>query len=470
MLSNIRSEPLAFFVEAALLLLYILGAALLYLFRIVDLDFLVVCFDLLTGFLLIRSWNRFHGGLHPCWLFLVGIAFFQGGALLGYLFGDISDPFLVTMMFITPVSIAEPYKAMTILCVALSMVCIYLPCAFRVTRRSYSADFSRGVRKATLFIYYLLLPFEMYKVWAYVSFIQSHGGYAANLLMNTELHEAAGLPVRLASFVCAGAFYLLLLIETRRSILKYVYITFIGTLLLSLGIGDRGGVLTHLVMIWYVHKFKTGKSFKFAPLIIIGCLGAILSALVGQMRSNEELQATTNVLSFITGQGLSLQVTELAIAERARFAPHAVSYLLHGSGLFPGEIRPGQMFNLDLPEYLSNVRVQQGLGTGSTFIAEAYLLGGVLGVVIVSLCIGFALRLLYVVSDRKYGLAPTIMFLAALVFVPRAEILSPLRIGLQIGVGMALVGAAAHFCAKWLGFLKQSATDQPRELNSATLP
>ena len=460
-------EPPSVFVDVSLMLLYISVLALLYIFRAVDLTVLIVCFDLMTVFLLIRSWKRFHGGMHPCWLFLLAVGFFQCGALLGYLFGDTSDPFVVTMMFISPFSVAEPYKAETLLCIALSMVFVYLPCAYQVSPKVYSAAFSLRFRQVIRWIFYVFLPFEFYKVWAYVRFTQSHGGYAANLLMNTELRDAAGMPVRLASFVCASAFYLLLLTENRMPVLKYVYVFYISALLLSLGIGDRGGVLTQFIMIWFVHKFKTGKSFKLVPMLIIGCLGAILSAFIGHVRSNEAIEGSMNIVHFITGQGISLQVTELAVAEHDTFAPHAISYLLCGSGLCPGEIQSGQMLNRDVSEHLSSVRVEQGLGTGSSFVAEAFLLGGIAGVIIVSLCIGLALRLLHSVSDKKYGLAPTIMFLAAIVFMPRAEILSPVHSGLQIGVGMALVGAFAHFAARFFGFVAQPISRLPQQLRSS---
>lgn len=454
-----HSKLAGFLAETLLLLLYILAISLLYALRMVSLNGVIICFDILVIFLLIWSWKRLNGGLHPCWLLLLAIGFFQGGALLGFLFGSTTDPFVVTLMFTSPISISEPYEVETILSVALAMVFVYLPCAYRFSPTTYTPMFSLRVRQVAKYIFYGFLPFEFYKVWVYVRFVQSHGGYAANLLLNDELRMAAGTPVRLASFVCTSAFYLLLLVENRTAVLKYVYIAFISTLLLSLGIGDRGGVLTRLVLIWYIQKFKTGNQFKFKTLLIVGSIGAILSSFIGQLRSNEKIEGTMNVMHFITGQGVSLQVTELAVARRAEFGSHAVSYLIHGAGLGTGERRSGQLFDQDLASYLSNVRVEQGLGTGSSFIAEAFLLGGLLGVIIVSTCIGFALRKMYEVSGRKYGLVPTIMFLPAIVFMPRAEILSPIHSGLKIGTGMALVGMAAYFLSMFFALFTRSAPE-----------
>jgi len=450
------SSGLVFFCgEAAALLLFITGVSLLYVTRTVGLTFAVVCFDLFAIALLILSWRRFHGGLHPCWLFLLAITFFQGGALFGYLFGDTSNPFSITLMWITPFDVPERYRAETLLCIALSMLCVYLPCGYRAREERYRAEFSLSIRKITLSMFYLFLPFEAYKIWTYIRFIQAHGGYAANLLLNADLLSSVGLPIRLLSLVCTCAFYNILLMETRTLRLRYVYASYLGVMLLSLGIGDRGGVLTLLVMIWYVHKFKRHTRFNFLPLIIVGSAGALLAAFIGYTRSNETI-ASLSILHFITGQGVSMQVTELAIAQRHFFAPHAWSYLIHGSRLFAGQQPAGSLFNDDVSGYLSNVRVTEGLGTGSSYIAEAFLLGGIPGVVLVSVCIGFLLRGLYSLSERKYGLALTIVLLPELIFLPRAEILSPLSRGLQYGCGMLAVGIVSLVLVRYLRLMHGS--------------
>ena len=446
------SGNFSLFGEAAVMLFFIGSVTLLYVTRLVGLPFAVVSFDILAISLLILSWKRFHGGLHPCWLFLLAITFFQGGALFGYLFGDTSDPFTITLMWVTPFDVPGAVRAETLLCIAVSMLFVYLPCAYNLTEKRYSATFSPSVRKVMLYMFYLFLPFEAYKVWTYIRFVQAHGGYAANLLLNTDLLSSVGLPIRLLSIVSTCAFYDILLMETQATRLRYVYVSFLGIMLLSLGIGDRGGILTLLVMIWYVHKFKRQTRFNFVPLIIVGSLGAMLAAFIGHTRSNEAV-ASVNILHFVTGQGVSMQVTELAIAEKHLFQPHAWSYLMHGSRLFPKGQPAGSVFNDDVSMFLSPERVAEGQGTGSSYIGEAYLLGGIPGVVLVSLGLGLLLRMIYNLSDRKYGFAVTIVLLPELIFLPRAEILSFLSRGMQYSVGMLLVGAAAVAIDRYLRLL-----------------
>ncbi len=76
------------------MLFFIGSVTLLYVTRLVGLPFAVVSFDILAISLLILSWKRFHGGLHPCWLFFLAITFFQGGALFGISSATLPIPLL----------------------------------------------------------------------------------------------------------------------------------------------------------------------------------------------------------------------------------------------------------------------------------------------------------------------------------------------------------------------------------------
>ena len=119
--------------------------------------------------------------------------------------------------------------------------------------------------------------------------------------------------------------------------------------------------------------------------------------------------------------------------------------------------------------FLSTERVAEGQGTGSSYIGEAFLLGGIPGVVLISFGLGLLLRMIYNVSDRKYGLAVTIVLLPELIFLPRAEILSPLGRGVQYSVGMLVVGAAALAIERYLRLLHRwAAVDRLGKRPAAT--
>jgi hypothetical protein len=88
----------------------------------------VVLTVLLLISLIVLAWTNLGQGRHPVFLFLCTLLLFQGGRLFAYCFGENSDPFAIGLMQQVPFSVSRNVSALVLLCLALSAVCVYLPC------------------------------------------------------------------------------------------------------------------------------------------------------------------------------------------------------------------------------------------------------------------------------------------------------------------------------------------------------
>ena len=126
---------------------------------------------------------------------------------------------------------------------------------------------------------------------------------------------------------------------------------------------------------------------------------------------------------------ISLGVTEVAVRYRALFAPFGIEYLSH-------EVRDafvandassyyrGKLFPFDVSALLNPGTFNLGLGTGGSYVGEAYVLGGLAGVVAISLLIGLGLGLLfYRMSGRSELLFLVALLLSDVLWMPRGVLL-----------------------------------------------
>src|SRR5271166_1164568 len=134
---------------------------------------------LLLASLIVLSWKRFGQGRHPCFLFLCMVLFFQGGRLIAYCAGYITDPLTVELMRPSPFSLARAEAGLVLLLLVLSAVCIYAPC--RWNYRPISPPRDVQTRKYLPYLYLLFygtLPIQVFKNYRYYQYAQEHGGYA----------------------------------------------------------------------------------------------------------------------------------------------------------------------------------------------------------------------------------------------------------------------------------------------------
>jgi hypothetical protein len=391
--------------------------------------------------MVLLSWYRFNGGRHPCFLFLGTLLVFQGGRLIGYMFGILPDPMLIELETPTPIGVSPHTVHVTLLILVLSALCVYAP-----ARLSFH-DVGIHVEKAKPYlgsIYALILftlPFALYKNLQYLIYIRSHGGYLAVYTDNAAVLQSAGLLSRTMGLLNSTAVLLAYVLEPDRKRQKYVLVLFFALSTLDLLIGFRGKFFAQAVAIWFLHNMKNGRRFRLVPLMITVSVVSVLAVVIGAFRENLTLQLLSPV-GLISVQGVSLNVTEAAVEFQKIFGQHGASYVwggfLNGFGAVTAE---GQLWSGDLSRYLNPVASSLGFGTASAYLAELFLWGGVTAVVLGSLAIGTSLSFLHHVTGRLWGAVVLAFVLPPLIYLPRLELLNPLAVLLKSMTSLALLAA-----------------------------
>jgi hypothetical protein len=211
--------------------------------------------------------------------------------------------------------------------------------------------------------------------------------------------------------------------------------------------GSRGAIFSLILSLWYLVKVKSAKR---ARLYGVGLLAAgliLVGVLIGSLRNEDdgrELHRLAGPAQFIASQGVSLNVTEVAVAYRRRFAPHMVSYLA-------GELETafvasdqenyvaGKRFSDDVAMFLNPVTYRLGFGCGSAFLAEAYVAGGLWGVVLISGLLGAGLHGMHVSARHPLGLFLVSMILPDVLWMARGGLLDWVSSSLRVAISMVLL-------------------------------
>jgi len=93
----------------------------------------------------------------------------------------------------------------------------------------------------------------------------------------------------------------------------------------------------------------------------------------------------------------------------------------------------------DVPVLLNVNAFNLGAGTGGSYVAEAYAIGGIIGVVVISLLVGSGLHLLHVLSRSDFGLLLVAMTLPDVLLMPRGELLDWLSALLKNGIFIFII-------------------------------
>jgi len=140
--------------------------------------------------------------------------------------------------------------------------------------------------------------------------------------------------------------------------------------------------------------------------------------------SDDEDRSLVNVVRSVAEQGISLDITEVAVKYKALFQPYIASYLFHDlRGKFVSSdvsnyVR-GWSFGFDVSAFLNPWLFNLGFGTGGAYLADMYLIGGLYGVVAISLVLGFGLQLLHVLSRSCLSLFVVAAIFPDILMMPR---------------------------------------------------
>lgn len=397
----------------------------------------VLCVILMSG-LMIAAWYNFEGGRHPCFLFLVMLFVFQCGRLLGYFTGYPQDPLNIEVQVLIPYGVSRLSEGITLVLIAASAVCVYIPCRLSYRRVVFSAGPEQAWLRPLYILLAVTLPFSVYKSYTYLSYIRSHGGYMSIFTDSQAVLQSAGTPVRIVALVGTSVLLLLYLFERRRRYLALLLALFFFVSIMDLLIGLRGKFFVQILVFWFIWNLKTGKRFNLTPLFSSVAVISVLAVLVAGFRENRAVNLI-GPIGFVSQQGVSINATEVAVEKRVLFDKHIGRYIL---GELRGAFVPNSDgFDSDLSLYLNPAAYSRGYGTASSYLADEYFIGGISGVVIASLIIGVVLSWLHNHSGSWMGAVLLLASLGSIVYMPRFGLFSPFSDTAKslLGMGVAYV-------------------------------
>lgn len=448
------------FVETAGLVVYVLVSCILFIQRLISQNDAAVMTAVLLCALLGLSWQNLGGGRHPCFLFLAILTLVQGGRLLVYCLGGDLDPLRVANLTGAPFDISREAAGLSLLAVGSSALLVYLPC--RWCYRSIDPPPTEQVQKYLPYLYllfFLSLPVQVFKNYEYYQVAQANGGYLYYYINHAAFASSVPFIVRLLALVAFPTFVALFAFETQRRRLLIVGILYFCSSILILLLGSRFGTFGLLLALWYAAGVKSGRKSRLLWAIGLGLILLIGAEVVESHREEPDSMKsyTFAPLSFIRGQGNSFDVTQLAIAYRQVFAPYGASYLWNElqDAFVPRDATDyvrGRRFGDDVTVFLSASAFATGLGTSSSYIAECYVIGGMMGVLVVSLLVGFGLHVLYRTSGSAVGLFVVVMILPDVIAMPRGQLLDWLSVLLRslLYIGVLGMGWQLYRILAWL--------------------
>jgi hypothetical protein len=392
------------------------------------------------------AWQRFDGGRHPCFFFLCMLTLFQAGKLMAYCAGGVADTFRVTLMTPDAFDVPRDVAGLTLFFIALSAICIYAPCRwnYRTLPPPSSGSFGRFL-PYLYFLFWSSLPVQLYKNFCYYQYAKDHGGYLVVFTDHGGMAASIPLAVRLISLISLPAFVGIFVLERRNQFLRPATAVYFAVAAPILLLGSRGGIFGLVLSLWYLVKVKSGQRARLYSVAFLGAGLALAGSLIGSFRSGHvDSSALDGLSQFIAGQGGSINITEVAVAYRRRFAPHIVANLADElrSAFWPTDHSNyvvGKNFDADVSNFLNSTAYQLGSGAGSSYVAEAYLAGGLGGVVAVSVLLGAFFHGMHLGSRNPLVLFLVAMILPDMLLMPRGGLLDWVSASLRVGISVLLL-------------------------------
>ena len=267
------------------------------------------------------------------------------------------------------------------------------------------------------------------------------------------------LVVRLIALLTFPTFVAIFVFDRRKKRVILAAFLYFGSSVLVLLLGSRIGTFGLLLTLWYVAGIKSGKKSRMVRVAAFGILLLIGADIFQTLREEPEglSQYTFAPVELIKMQGNSLEVVEIVVAYTKTFSPFAASYLWNElqDAFVPrdaADYARGRRLSYDTTVFLSPAAFSEGQGTAGSYVAEAYLLGGLAGVTIVSLMIGGGLHLLYRLSGSATRLFIVAMLLPDVVAMPRSGLLDWVSVLLRCAlyIGVLMVGWQLYRLLIWL--------------------
>jgi hypothetical protein len=210
--------------------------------------------------------------------------------------------------------------------------------------------------------------------------------------------------------------------------LKTNVIIFMIISVLELLIGLRGKYFVFLILNIFLIKKRKNSGFNLLKSIAPALILMVIASSMGAIRENRDVETENIVTSFLDNQGVSLEVSAMAVEMYKKFHPYSVNYLVNQFNteyVIQNRFKKGDFLSNDFTYELCPAAYINGFGMGTTYIAELYLLFGVFTVLVGSVIIGIGLS---IGNDYFFGFLGSInfIFLMSLIYLPRYGFMDPL--------------------------------------------
>ena len=381
----------------------------------------------LLASLIVLAWNRFDQGRHPCFLFLCTLLLFQGGRLVGFCLGVIPDPFKIDIETTLPFPIRREEAGIVLLAIAMSAICIYAPCRWNYRRIEPPSD--QTMRRYLPYLYVVFIftiSAQLVKNYLYLRYALDNGFYLVFFSDYNRLAASVPLAVRLIAPLNLPVFLAIFVIERKKKLLWMIVALYFGVAALFLATGQRMDTFSMALVLWYVARIKSSKRARILVPVLLAASMVPVAIIIGATRMGPALEQayTVGPLELIAQQGISLNVTEVAIKYKDLFQPYIASYLFHDLrarfvSMDVSQYVRGWELGCDISVFLNPTRFRMGISSGTAYLAEMYLMGGLGGVVVLSLLIGYGLNFIYACGRNAWALIVVATILPDVILMPR---------------------------------------------------
>jgi hypothetical protein len=148
----------------------------------------------------------------------------------------------------------------------------------------------------------------------------------------------------------------------------------------------------------------------------------------------------------VNDQGISLNVTEVAVKYAHRLSPYFGSYLWHELQIAfiasdASNYSRGKNMAADVSVLLNPEKYDSGFGTAGSYVGEAFVGGGLVLVVLVSVLLGLGLNALYRLSENALLVSVIALSLPDILLMPKGQLLDWVSVLAKNGISLVLLWA-----------------------------
>lgn len=254
-------------------------------------------------------------------------------------------------------------------------------------------------------------------------------------------HETKSIIVFIAEqFFWVGYAFVMASIPKKSTFISVTLIFVVSLLLVMLFVGKRGYVMTTLVMVvWYMHLIY---NFRVPKVVFFAAVGITIFLLswIGSYRHGSVLEVTSLIgliFQFLDGQGSSVNTLLYSVEyiEMPKFAEFSLKNLFADFFTLVDKLYR-KLFGLDELTILERMEkfgysgyiisnalpgdlLNSGASTGTSYLAEAFLLGREWMQFLLGIVVGFCVSMLNVTVNSRQNFLLVCIIFAEVIYLPR---------------------------------------------------